>query len=300
MCDDVLRLFVGNSGSVWMGGDDSIGVDTGLPVSDFLQEHRTRLNLATRVRIVGEQRSAALILNRIEETVIKKAINQSVELCSPAGIKGDPLDVLQQLWIGPVRSHLLTSHDYCSYALAHELNSSQKLTEKANKILRYHPAWPVVSFVSGYNPMTVAKFLVLVGDPRWFYHPDRPNRLTKLYHFLRLNPLQVKAVLDGMNDSGFLPRTALAINVWMTPKSNMLPDTSHFSFFWKIAKQQKWRKNPHIGILNATRKFIALVWHFWLSRISNASERKFIPELFFGDDRETIVKFNEHVKRETR
>ncbi len=95
--------------------------------------------------------------------------------------------------------HFVTQKDILSYKLA----TGHKIE---------HPLWSKMGWVRGLNKPLFHQLLGIITDPRWYVDLHNPNRLSKLYSYLKLSPYSVQTTLLNPN---LLPPV---ISHWYNPK----------------------------------------------------------------------------------
>lgn len=284
---DVLRLHVDPGGCVCLGDDDALAIETYCEPTAFADQFTATLARASVVRILGTIGNARLITElhnwRLANPTLKqKLIVGSPMLLPTRALRCETAAVMQALWQPPlggtIHWHELTSFDYAAYALAAE-PISHKLTQIAMRTARYHPAWRALTFVETADALNVCNLLVEILDPRWYTHPGRPTRPSRLYAHLGLTPENVLAFTDDRVEGHNAGRCRSAILSWFGRK----PKRRHpGDFAWRTYLMAEDR---HAGLLKATRKFVDYVRLNWLAAIAPPHrEVGFDAKAFFGRD----------------
>lgn len=308
--DGVLRVHTDTAGDVWFGTNRHFATNTHKTVHQFLDEvpHQR----ATFVRIVGCHSNARLIttLYQAQADTGPLARRPVIQLASPAICHRevkllDPPFVLQQLWQlsastqVPGYWHNMRPGDYHHYSMVVALEDAEgpSVGGAALRVLKYHPAWPAISFFRNVNPDAACLLLGDVIDPRWFTHPFRPNRISKLCRFLGLTLENITTVLKELcpDDSDFAwasrgrnyERCQRVLELWtggLDIKSGEIVTPVNLSdphnFLWRVyEKHGEW--SPAKGLLRSSKLFVRFVREVWLNELSATDKVLFSPEVFF-------------------
>ena len=121
-----------------------------------------------------------------------------------------------------------------------------KTGDKALKILRYQPTWAAVSFVPTVNMAAACKLVCEIMDPRWYNHPRRPQRATRLFAYLGIMPANL-AALHGIVPPGVSPacynweRAEIVLKAWTdgNSTSNAINAEEPCNFLWRDRKSTR-------------------------------------------------------------
>lgn len=298
-CTQVLRLHVGPERTVWYGYDGCLGEDSFYSSKDFLRKSillGLDLNHVRNIRLLGTAANAELIIGLHQRRIRNPAIvkTQSVQLCSPGicSLETNRLDsmfVLQQLWqpsptgLLPGGWHELSEKDYTTYALINALQENHGMVDdRVKRIVRYHPAWPALSFLPNHDVEAGCQLLAEIVDPRWFRHPFHPHRLTKLNSFLGLTPANITAYVGGGSPSINFRRLQLVLHAWW----NRCPESGNKAPNAFLCRIVLHHGDHEKGLLRACQWFVRFVQEVWLHEIGHRrSEMTFVPSVFFrGED----------------
>jgi len=286
--EPVLRLHQSPDGRLWFGDDLRVASDCGEDVNRFICGPVIRGY--PKIRLLGTPGNADLI-ERLH-ILRKKAglpTDQKIQVGSPVICRNtdDPIETLRAMWHWSVNQGLggrwveLEDKDFATYSLIAELQrTGNKTNEKVRQILRYHPAWPALSFLPILNTDVACQLVATIVDPRWFIHPVRPNRANKLFKYMGLTPKNVRHLLldEGEPDRGYY-RAALVVSTWMhsPPPRPDLGDPR--SFLHRILGSFDC---PARGFLAANKKFLRFMREVWLQGLT-PGRRVFCPSLFFRE-----------------
>lgn len=280
--DDVFRVHLDTDGQIWFGRLGVSAVRAGLTLEEFLG-HAT-FKTATTVRVRGDAQNARLIAGMHEHRSQRRRRPLSIQVVQPVGNLDTRL-TLHQLWqpcLGPTRVHELTTHDYTSYALIAELQTQRDaLSDKARLLLRYHPAYPALAFVPGLDWLLGAWTLAHIVDPRWFCHPDRPHRQTKLFRYMGVQPEAFTRFRSAgpLADSFRQTRSSVAWRAWHTePPSSTETLANPGHFLWRIVKNSPCLR---AGNLKATQTFLRFLSLVWQQSLATPGRLIFEPKMFF-------------------
>lgn len=283
--EPVLRIHQAKDGRLWTGDDRRVATDSGEGLEEFMAGET--LQQYSRVRLLGTPGNAALV-ERLH-TLRKKAglpEGHSVQIGSPAICRNpeEPTEALRAMWHSTVNQGVgerwveLEDKDYSTYALVAELKRNDwKPNDKVRQILQYHPAWPALSFIPGIDIDSAGILIGKIIDPRWFTHPLRPNRTSKLYQYLGLTPKNAEHLIYETDepDRNF-EHCRLVFAVWS--ETWAAPDlVVPHRFLHRILRSSETAVR---GFLSANKKFIRFVKEVWLHELS-ANRKLFDPELFF-------------------
>lgn len=295
--DTVLRLHVDSDGLVWYGDDGDPARSTYMDVEDFFHQGAavSLLNDARAVRLLGCRSNAGLIakLHEWREKDKEAAKGVSIRLGSPGVVPNvdleiDPEAVLHHIWQPPAHAALLGSwhelapSDYCTYAMINALASSPGLAvpELVRRIAVYHPAWPAVTFIPTSDKDAACRLLCDIIDPRWYRHPTRPSRRSRLYAHLGLSPDNL-AACSGEGLSGrYFDRCTNAVRVWynrLAQKESRAPGDF-------LLRRMDSYKEMKTGLLRGTKlmvDFVAAVWEDMVT-VRHPEIAGFDPSVFFA------------------
>jgi hypothetical protein len=296
----VLRIHQAEDGRLWTGDDRRVAVDSGKDLEEFVAGET--LQKYSRVRLLGTPGNAALV-ERLH-TLRKKAglpEGHSIQIGSPAICREpeEPAAALRAMWHSTVTQGVggrwveLEDKDYSTYALVAELKrNGWEPNDKVRQILRYHPAWPALSFILGLDIRAASILIGKIIDPRWFAHSSRPNRTSKLYQYLGLTPKNAEHLIFEIGEPGRnFEHCKLVFSVWSKTWSE--PDLAvPHRFLHRILRSSETAVR---GFLCANKKFIRFVKEVWLHELS-ANRKLFDPELFFRQ-REEAAAYETHRSR---
>lgn len=301
----VLRLHVGADGLVWYGHDSLPADCTGRPAAEFSQDAGSfdlGLDRAKSVRLVGVAANAALVigLTRLHRTHPKLSAAQEILLGSPLVCPGpgrlaSPQAVLQALWqpaataSAPGCWHLMGPREYTTYAIVTELAATGgHPSELARRSLRYHPAWPALSFLAGLDEDAACRLVATVVDPRWFRHPFRPGRLSRLNAFLGLTPANTAAYVAGVAGDRHADRARTVLDTWAGGFRHATAGPT--GFLHRVAARAP-AGEYHVGLLRASVRFVRFLFEVWTAETAGDPEVRFDPALFFKspDEREAYA-----------
>lgn len=202
--------------------------------------------------------------------------------------------------------HRMTKDDYVVYQLIEEMQTNccdGRLTDHARSLLRRHPGWPVVEFVSGKSPdeWAAAKLFAKIVEPRWCF--DEKNGVVS---WRRID----KVLEIGGGDSVMLMTRFLAslkttslehepccqpftylLRTWAGPPEkivetiDLVEDVSLTPrmFLWQIAQRlpEKEEEKREIGIIRASGVFLRFLVSVWVDNM-NPRWELFLSEDFFS------------------
>ena len=253
--NDTLRLHTDSEGMVWCGQNGVRAVNSKLTPKEFVT--RNSFLTAKLIRVLGMPSNAALIVTAYEahkkkhvlqlpaHNVLKKRLRSlevgNATICPTAAIRADPVEVLQRMWqldtSGRLCAHWrrVDSNMFNSYLLSLGIAECE---EKALSIFRYHPLARSLGFLGSSHLNSCVRWVAEVLDPRWFVHPDKPHRLTKLMQFSGLTPANFKLLQAG--DVNLLlqqrggQRAKLTCDCWNTLDADDVDYDSPHNFLWRI------------------------------------------------------------------
>lgn len=300
--DDVLRIHVDDSGVVWCGTLGILSLRTGLSVGQFILSEVFRDTL--RIRLLGCAANAPLIC-AIHNHQIKHGrhgIKDSIRICSPAMFTRrqlqEPTIVLQRLWqptseILQASSFELQIHDVCAYQLLAQLQGEQywHVTSTVLQTAQMHPGWAAASFPFTSDVEAVARLLGHIVDPRWFLHPTRPNRLTRLYQYFGLSPKNCDNVLKAQRPHRMpedrWARLQNAVKAWTGGKTPEEIDyTQTNNHLWRIYRSRGGGKGLH----NATCHYLRMIALSWLQLLVRPVRTIFLPSMMLDSEEEIAYR----------
>ncbi len=301
----VLRLHTAPDGLVWYGHDTLPFECTGRPAAAFSGAADTLdvgLDRATSVRLIGSAENAALVVSlaryraRVPRAALREILLVSPLAC-PGPARASPEAVLRALWqpAAPAAAagcwHLMGPTEYTTYAIVAELAiNGGRPSELARRTLRYHPAWPALSFLAGLDEDAACRLVAAVIDPRWFRHPLRPARLSRLTAFLGLTPDNMAAYVAGGLGGRHYARARLVLDTWASGFKYSM--TGPNGFLHRIAAAAPGG-SYHLGLLKASVRFARFLFEVWSAEASGNAEVRFDPQLFFKS-RDEVEAYDAH------
>lgn len=297
---DVLRLHADLDGIVWYGTDSLPFENSGRSVAEFYRNPSV-LNVPLRgartIRLLGTADNAQLIvgLKRLHHDDPAVGRRQAVLLGSPMvvpspAMRANAESVLQAMWqLGTTAAvpgcwHRMTHHDYTTYAIITEFRlTGGQPSELARRTLRYHPAWPALSFLSALDEDAACKLVAEIVEPRWFRHPFRPNRLTRLNSYLGLTPANMAAFVAGERGGRHYERAQTVLTTWAYGFKHSMNGPN--GFLQRIADRAESGKY-HVGLLRASERFARFLFEVWTAESTDHPDVKFDPRRFFKRDDE--------------
>ena len=304
MMNDVLRLHTDCDGVVWCGQNGVRAVNSNLLPEEFVS--RNAFKTAKLVRVLGVSNNALLIVraydaqkkNSSVQLPTHTALNVPVKgleigsplLCPTASLRMDPVEVLQRMWQLDTSARLsanwrrVDSHIFNSYLLAVSMMESE---DKAKAIFRYHPLTHFFGFFRNFDVQLCMKWVSEILDPRWFIHPDKPHRTTKLMKFLGLTPGNFKLLTSGKTkllqhrNGGY--RAQLTYLCWNNEDVDEVDYDYPSNFLWRIYRQHDYGWE---GALAASRTFVRFASLYWQDSISQSRRKLFDPGIFFKSSEE--------------
>jgi len=290
----VLRLHTGPDGLVWYGHASLPFECTGRSAAEFHRDADSfdlGLDRARTVRLLGVAANAALVvgLSRYQTARPKRAPAQEILLGSPLVCRGpaalSPEAVLQAMWqpaapaVAPGCWNRMGPREYTTYSIVSELAATGgHPSELARRSLRYHPAWPALSFLAGLDEDAACRLVAAVLDPRWFRHPARPGRLSRLTAFLGLTPGNMAAYVSGGAGGRNYDRTLTVLDTWASGFKHSMAGPN--GFLHRLAARAP-AGAYHLGLLKASERFVRFLFEVWTAETATHPDTRFDPGLFF-------------------
>lgn len=197
--------------------------------------------------------------------------------------------------------HEMSSREFPVYSMVAEYHKAGRVNGSVMKHLRYHPAWPALSFLGSPNLRDGAEVLCDIVDPRWFLSPKKPNRWSRLFEFFGLNPVTMQFLVseEKRGKCRHLDRAKTCIRCWTGEKKpppgirNLPPQL----FLWAAFRSINQDKDSWKALRAASRKFLLFLTTSWLDEM-HPSRELFVPEYFFQNRRQAKA-FRKH-RRENR
>jgi hypothetical protein len=273
---------------IWLSGTDGVAVPSGVPPTGSIDPLLSVLRTAKRVHVLGSDRNSAAVMN-LHDARVRGTIPGDTEivLVSPNAGGPDLSDAKRAhfcMWYArrtdrtDVRYVQLTPAEYSAAAVCSSMRESQwQITDKLRALVRYHPAWPAMSFVETLNLGPACAILSIVVDPRWFTLPFRPNRITPLQTVFGLNLANVSALLhDTKSQRPDQEACSLLVSAWL-PANGDISSTGPRRFLDRIALDAETTEK---GVLNASKVFLRFVREVWMQSVSG-HDKMFDPKVFF-------------------
>lgn len=305
----LLRLHTDEDGVLWYGHDALPFESTERTVAAFHRDPCSfdiGLDRAERVRLLGTAENASLIvaMKKFHHDNPRVAGSQEILLGSPhvcpsPDHRASPPTVLQAMWQpGPTATapgcwHRMGPRDYTTYAIVNELRlTGGHSSEMARRSLRYHPSWPALSFLSCLNEDAACKLIATIIEPRWFRHPVRPSRLSRLNSYLGLTPANMAAFTSGTDGERNFDRAKIVISTWADGFRAQKGSPS--GFLHRTAGRAP-EGQYHLGLLKACTRFVRFLFEVWTAESTSRPEVAFRPAWFFKTTDE-IIAYDAHRK----
>lgn len=295
-----LKVHQDTEGRIWYLNGEGVPEQTDHTWRDFMQQ--PIMQKAKHIRLIGSQENAKAIVQLYARR--KDHSLEKLEVCSPmvcltAQERNNPETALYNMrnwnWASSIGGwHEVTEKDYASYLLAFEIQKAKyKIDDNVRRVIKIHPAWAALSFITHLNVDNLCVLLGLLLDPRWYIDFDDPNSSAKLKAFLGLTPKHQKASKDGDTTTVHAGRCKLVLDTWKT--SDNEPSNIHHpsNFLWRT-----WchHNKSETGELRASQSFITFLRHTWSDALyPKQSEPLFIAKYFFKHEEEALA-FDHHMK----
>lgn len=278
--DEILRVHLDAAGDLWLGQFGVCAARANKPWKEFLRHDV--LGQAECLHVEGSAVNAPLIAALFERRA-KRHKPLRIVAVQPSG-SNRPESILHQLWqpcLGAARAHEVGPREYATYALIAAAQEARCLTTKVRYLLARHPARPALDFVSHLDDRYAVQLLAEIVDPRWYLHPDHPNRPSRLYSYLGLRPGTFRRLFARQVSPAEAGRAVRAHACWRAwcGEGQVAPADIEEPrrFLWRIAR----RGPADLGYLRATQVFLRFVTLVWLQGLAPAGQRVFDPESFF-------------------
>lgn len=298
------KLHTDSKGYVWYATSGQ-PVPAGTKVDEFISN--PPFHLGDQVKLVGAKQNVKLIL-RLYQMKMSGRLS-SVQVCTPRVCRGShrankPEIVLMDAdqWAGWPASlggwHEFSEHDAPSYLIYEHLKQNRPI-ETVIELLRNHPAWPALSFISHLDEEYCAQLIATILDPRWYVNPEKPESSTKLEGFLGLNPKTQYHVSssNGDSDTYRYEQCKLVLDSWKTTRLSKEQKQEPGAFLWRIYQSMG---HGYMSDLRASQVLVSFLRNVWLNEIyrnrgGQGCDGLFIPEYFFQRDFE-VRAFKAHLR----
>lgn len=301
---------MGPDGKVWTNPADLHTRAVSSDVAPALFAELPWVKSAEGIYVLGSERNAELIATLSLESVINKStFMPKMYVASPGkdfrfDYTREPSYVLTYMQQLATRAgstggfHELENSDVAHYQLMRELAQTKgRVTQTVRRLLRIHPAWPAISFVTTADETSAAKMLTSIIDPRWYVDEIYPDRLSSLKGFLGLTDRNIDAALSGnVIADRYFKRARNVYTAWaggMPGNSKSIGEPGNFllrrlaSYDSGICSTKGQSKAATTrSVLRTCNHFLAFVRNVWMHQIVNGATKHrnvdlFIPEYFF-------------------
>lgn len=305
----LLRLHADDAGVVWAADADSAPVRTGVQArrfaADGLKALGFPLHRVTAVRLFGRRENAPLVVDlwnarRTAAGTAVRVLMVGPAACPPR-ISADPAAALAALaqppgGLGLAGSYRLRDVDYSAYSLADQVDAcgvGGRLGETCHRVFAYHPAHSAFSFIPTLDRDAACRLAADVIDPRWFRHPHRSDRLSRLFSYLGLTPDNAAAFLGSDTAGRHFGRARTAFGVWCRLGKRADYDDPA-NFLYRVFRD---RGGGPRGLLVATRRMLSFVVAVWENRRQGGQQDwVFRPQQFFASAAE-VKAYEAHSAR---
>jgi hypothetical protein len=309
-------------GQIWVYNGTTEPVAVNASPTQFIKHYITQPK-PTTYRLIGSPINAELIL-----ALHKQA--QVVEVCSPliGGTYKERQNTQQLLYHtymcnlppqlgGP---HSLTEFESHTYELADCMYIN-------NNHYPEHPLWSQLNWIRGLNKQATHKLLGIITDPRWYVDLNNPNRLSKLYAYLKLDPESMRTILNNKyGNLGVYTRGKAVLDCWYSESLaatvlrnytqfgsiinqdvdifGLAPEDWLWRMWWILANSGErphpqavlhTKDNTYIkAMVKVSKRLVKFLYHIWMEKLyPDNSEWKFRPADFLRYNQE-IESFNNH------
>lgn len=283
------RLHMAEDRTIWFAGPKQRGERLDVPLEGlgpwlYRFDHHC-------LRVVGCRSNAELISYLARRLLFCSACR--VEIVSPrlslTYAHEHPLDVLRRLWqLEPsLRTmgdrHYLQHQELYVYllpGLVQDCRSqpSQESIDRLTSIFCLTDVWPACVFPANADQLAASELISEILDPRWFFHPKRPNRDTKLFAYCGLSETNMQRFLLGRElcgDCGRRARLTLEASGVVTDEHIDLANPRNF--LSRIYRQPA--ATEALQLLRASRAYLRFIRKFWLQKAT--ASKVFDPREFF-------------------
>lgn len=299
-----IRLHTDQDGHVWLQERGREPQDCGTDTDGLVKQ--SQILEAEKIRLLAGRENAAIITSlhsirclsgRPRKVLLgnPRLVSESKPRLETIFGRMDSLDLAPSL--GGWRE--LTEKDYVTYALAGVLQkSSGKLNNLAERLLRAHPAWPAVSFLSDANLEAACQLVCEVLDPRWYVDETKPDARKRLLSRFGLGH-------SGQQNIGYLLGTdkqpgqrvdaaKLVLDTWtggdyVPPRPDAID--AH-GFLWRLAAKGDGGVK---GMVRSCQVFLAFLHEVWLDNLTPMRHYEPVTRKL-GRKRPTTVNYMRMVK----
>lgn len=280
------------TGVIWYADGNKAPVNSNATVAPFvdgLAEAKARSDM--RVRVIGTHANAELItrLHRHCQPPGRLEVASPL-ICGAAATLAKPSETLHAMRLCQLPPslggwHTVTERDYPAYALIEQLKKSSEWSDHTAALLRHHPAWHSLQWITGVCPRAAMWLLSMLIDPRWFIDINAPDRLSRMHAYMGLTPSVVHKAIQPGNVADMLEsRCLITLGVWHNcqPPEDESEWLDPGNFLWRVFRATG---GGEAGLLRASHKLIAYLKHTWLQALYPDVEL-FVPEMFFKNSME--------------
>lgn len=293
----VLRLHLASDGQVWAGDDhgDAATVVAASPAAFFSLAQAIRD--ARSIRVLGTASNAELIyhLQRLRLASPESAV--PVRIAAPAVVptvklRTDPVSVLHALWQPSEAASLpglwteLTNVSFVPFLMIRQCLGRPHIAEVVRRVGRFHPAWPAFAFF-GCDQEAACRLVCAVPDFRWYAHPVRPGRITRLTAHLGLTPRNAAAYLGQAPPDHCYERAKTVFDLWRN--SQRVGGAA-----W-LAGRFDGYADPVAGLLDVSRWLLRLVRDLWTAGVATHPDARFQADQAFPGE-PAVAKVFEHFR----
>jgi len=297
MSESVLGVHLDEAGLVWTARADQSPVRTSLTVAEFVNH----APLFGTVRVLGSPRHCSLLC-RLHQAALQSGNNFKLEVASPHLVS--PQATLSQTVLAVTNSprtppslggwHAFTDLDMASYSLRLICQRGGEQDAWLLAVLRTHPAWRLVQFIPTLDPLSFARWLAEVLDPRWYVSEHSPDSTSRLEQFLGLRPDVQRRLLRGGRTNNATLRCQLTRKCWLPSDVSLtgqLDIEDPRNFLFRVLGSQMHR-DAAVGLVRASQTFTRYVRAVWLNAMSTGTNHEgelFSPEQFFKTETEQVA-----------
>lgn len=302
---NVSLLHVDEDKKIWLSENNQMPV---MCAGDYYSLEPKLFREDSVVKLIASTDNIPLILSLYNKKL--KGDIQSLQICSPIIAHNKKTEIAMMdtcHWKGWPASlggwHEFSEDDYPSYYLANYFATNSKLATLGvfDEVLKAHPAWKGLSFISHLNMDKCARLLATILDPRWFIDIKEPDKNSRIENFLGLKPSILSKTKSLSNSQSRQIRNCrLVLESWKMgrPTSDSeynQPD----NFLWRIHALEGCNEKADIRVSQVFITFLKAVWLdaiYCKSKTSLYMDRLFVPMYFFNKQDE-IDAFKQHMLR---
>lgn len=290
----IIRLHTAKDGGLWIAESEQAPRKTN---QKAVEEYLKSLTDDACLRLVGVAGNANLLTwlyaNKNPDTVIEVASPRVCDTLAELALPEVVLFRMQQCILPASLGgwHRFSQVDDVTYRMIAAMHAGKRAAEIVN-VLKQHPLYPFLSFVSPISLIDAVHVIKEITDPRWFIDLKNPTRMARLRAFMGLDPDKVSDVCDRRVTTVRHRRCWYLLKTWGFTRPHTVDLADPRQFLWRRLEAAKANGSVQRAVLRTSQTFLAYMTYAWqevLVKRRTSEMQLFVPESILRADEVTAL-----------